>query len=151
VILEPEQEQEIGQALETKQKEETDLAAKSADTGKAIAWLTTIDGLKKEIVSLADEASKLQGDIETFKPVREKLGRALSAASLDGAYATLTATRKQQADDRTDLKAEEESLPGLGSSAKKQAKALKSAEQQTARAKERAESGRAYIAEGSLP
>jgi exonuclease SbcC len=27
VILEPEQEQEIGQALETKQKEETDLAA----------------------------------------------------------------------------------------------------------------------------
>jgi len=87
VILEPEQEQEIGQALDAKQKDETDLAAKSADTGKAIAWLTTIDGLKKEIVSLADEASKLQGDIETFKPVREKLGRALSAASLDGAYA----------------------------------------------------------------
>ena len=61
VILEPEQEQEIGQALETKQKEETDLAAKSAETGKAIAWLTTIDGLKKEIVNLADEASKLLG------------------------------------------------------------------------------------------
>ena len=100
VILEPEQEKEIGQALETKQKEETDLAAKSADTGKAIAWLTTIDGLKKEIVNLADEASKLQSDIEAFKPDREKLNRALSAASLDGAYATLTATRKQQADDR---------------------------------------------------
>jgi negative regulator of sigma E activity len=45
-----------------------------ADTGKAIAWLTTIDGLKKEIINLADEASKLLGDIEAFKPDREKLG-----------------------------------------------------------------------------
>ena len=136
VILEPEQEQVIGQALETKQKEETDLAAKSAVTGKAITWLTTIDGLKKEIVNLADESSKLQEDIEAFKPDREKLGRALSAASLDGAYATLTASRKQQADDRAGLIVEEEALPGLESSAKEQAEALKSAEQQTARAKE---------------
>ncbi|MBM7422903.1 AAA family ATPase [Spongiibacter marinus] len=136
VILDPEQEQEIGRVLETKQKEETDLAAKSAETGKAIAWLTTIDGLNKEIISLGDEASKLQGDIEASKPDREKLGRALSAASLDGAYATLTATRKQQADDRAGLKAEEEALPGLESSAKEQAEVLKSAEQQTARAKE---------------
>ena len=136
VILEPEQEQEIGQALETRQKEETDLAAKSGDTGKAIAWLTTIDGLKMEIVNLADEASKLQSDIEAFKPDREKLDRALSAASLDGAYATLTATRKQQTDDRATLKTEEEALPDLESSAKKQAEALKSAEQQTAQAKE---------------
>ncbi len=136
VILEPEQEQEIGQALEAKLKDETDLAARAAETGKAIAWLTTIDGLKKEIVNLADEASKLQDDIEAFKPDREKLGRALSAASLDGAYATLTATRKQQADDSAGLKAEEEALPGLESSAKEQAEALKSAEQQTAWAKE---------------
>jgi len=136
VILDPEQEKEIGQALETKQEEEIDLAAKSADTGKAIAWLTTIDGLKKEIVNLADEASKLQGDIEAFKPNREKLNRALSAASLDGAYATLTATRKQQADDRAALKTEEEALPGLEFSAKEQVEALKSAEQQTVRAKE---------------
>lgn len=136
VILEPEQEQEIGQALKAKQKEETDLASKSADTGKAITWLTTIDGLNKEIVNLADEASKLQGDIEAFKSDREKLDRALSAASLDGAYATLTATRKQQADDRAGLKAEDEALPGLESSAKEQAEALTSAEEQTARAKE---------------
>jgi exonuclease SbcC len=136
VILDPEQEQEIGQALEAKQKDETALSARAAETGKAIAWLTTIDGLKKEIVNLTDEASKLQGDIEAFKPDREKLGRALSAASLDGAYATLTATRKQQAHDSAGLKAEEEALPGLESSAKEQAEALKSAEQQTAQAKE---------------
>ena len=136
VILDLEQEKEITQVLETNQKEETDLAAKSADTGKAIAWLTTIDGLKKEIVNLADEASKLQDDIEAFKPDREKLDRALNAASLDGAYATLTATRKQQADDSAALKTEEAALPGLESSSKEQAKALESAEQQTARTKD---------------
>ena len=136
VILEPEQEKEIGQVLETRQKEEADLTAKSAGTGKAIAWLTSIDGLKKEISNLADEASKLQSDIDEFKPDRQKLNRALSAASLDGAYATLTATRKQQADDRETLKAEEESLPGLESSAKEQAETMKAAEQQTARVKD---------------
>ncbi len=136
VILEPEQEKDIRQALEIRQKEETGLAAKSAETGKAIAWLNTINGLRKEIVNLADEASRLQDEIEAFKPDREKLGRALSAASLDGAYATLTATRKQQADDRESLTTEEGALPGLESSAKEQAEALKSAEQQTARAKE---------------
>ena len=136
VILEPDQEQEIRQVLETRQKEEADLAARFSEIGKSITWLTTIDGLKKEIANLADEARKLQSDIEVFKPNREKLSRSLSAASLDGAYATLTATRKQQADDSAGLKAEEEALPGLESSAKEQAEALKSAEQQTARAKE---------------
>jgi DNA repair protein SbcC/Rad50 len=137
VILEPEQEQEISQALETRQKEETDLAAKSADAGKAIAWLSIIDGLKKEIVNLSDEESKLQVDIEAFKPDRERLKRALSAASLDGVYATLTATRKQQADDKEALKTEEEALPGLESSAKEQAETMSAAEQQTTRAKEK--------------
>ncbi|MHB8879997.1 MAG: AAA family ATPase [Thermodesulfovibrionales bacterium] len=136
VILEPEQEKEIQQALESKQKEETDLTTKFADTGKAISWLTAVDGLKKEIISLADEASKLQSDIDAFKPERDKLSRALSAASLDGLYATLTAIRKQQVDDQTALKAEEEALPKLESSAKGQAESLKLAEQQAVKVKE---------------
>lgn len=136
VILEPEQEKEIGQTLETRQQEEVELAVKSADTGKAIGWLTAVDGLKKEIVNLVDEASQLQSDIEAFKPDREKLNLALSAATLDGVYATLTATRKQQVDDSQALKADEAALPGLESSARQQADALKSAEQQTARIRE---------------
>jgi len=136
VIFGPEQEKEIELVLDIKQKEEVELTTKCADTSKAITWLTTIDGLEKEVINLTDEASRLQSDIEAFKPDCEKLGRALSAASMDGVYATLTATRKQQLDDRAVLKAEEEALPGLESAAKEQAEALKSAEQQTARAKE---------------
>ena len=135
VILEPEQEKEIQQALESKQKEETDLTSKSADTRKAISWLTTIDGLKKEIISLTDEASKLQSDIDAFKPDRDVLSRALSAALLDGPYATLTAIRKQQVDDQIAVKAEEKALPDLESSAKEQAESLKLAEQQADKVK----------------
>ncbi|MDX1749045.1 MAG: AAA family ATPase [Methylophaga sp.] len=135
-ILEPEQEIEIEQTLNAKQIEETELAAKSVDTAKAIAWLTNIDALKKDIVNLADAASSLQKDIDAFKPERDKLNRALSAATLDGLYATLTATRKQQADDTAALKTEQEALPQLETSAKEQAEVLKSAEQQTVHAKE---------------
>jgi exonuclease SbcC len=135
-ILEPEQEKEIEQALETKQREEADLIVKSTDMGKAIAWLTTIDSLEKEIISLADETNKLQNDIEAFKPDREKLRLALSAASLDGAYARLTATRKQQAEDKAALRERQEALPGLESSAREQARTLKAAERQTARVKQ---------------
>ncbi|CAE6519177.1 Exonuclease SbcC [Nitrosomonas nitrosa] len=136
VIMEPEQEKEIQQALEAKQKEETEISTKSADTGKAISWLAAIEVLKKEISSLTDEASKLQNDIDAFKPERDKLNRALSAALLDGSYATLTAIRKQQMDDLTALKAEEEALPTLESFAKEQAESLKLAEQQAVKVKE---------------
>nr|WP_198923690.1 SbcC/MukB-like Walker B domain-containing protein [Rappaport israeli] len=136
VMLDPKQEQETRQTLEINNKEETDLTAKFAETQKAMDWLTTIDGLKKEIIHLSDEANKLQGDIEAFKPEREKLNQALSAVSLDGAYATLSAIRKQQTDDRAGLKTEQEALPRLESFAKEQTKALKLAEQQTIQAKE---------------
>ncbi|MEI8186831.1 MAG: AAA family ATPase [Chlorobiaceae bacterium] len=136
VILEPEQEKEIGQVLETKLKEDADVTAKSADTVKAISWLTNINELEKEIVNLADQASKLQSDIDAFNPDREKLNRAVSAASLDGVYATLTTTRKLQRDDTSTLQAEEETFPGLEFSAKEQAQTLKSAEQKTTRFKE---------------
>lgn len=136
VILEPEQEKEIQQALESKQKGEIDLTAKFAETGKAITWLTAIDGLKKEIISLADEASKRQSDIDAFKPDRDKLSRALSAASLDGLYAMLTATRRQQVEDQRAFKSEEEAIPELESSAKELAESLKMAEHQTVIVKE---------------
>ncbi len=136
VILEPEQEKEIQHTLESNQKKDADLAAKTAETRKAIEWLTKIDGLKKEIISLTDEAGELQNHIDAFEPDRNKLNWALRAASLDGRYATLTATRKQQVDDQKALKTEEETLPELEASSKKHAESLKSAQNQTIKAKE---------------
>lgn len=136
VILEPEQEKEIQQDLEAKQKQATEFAGKSTETGKAITWLTTIEDLKKEIHSLTDEATKLQTDTEAFKPERAKLEQAVKAASLDGTYATLTALRKQQSDDQAALKTEEATLSELETSANTQAESLKAAEQLTIKTKE---------------
>jgi exonuclease SbcC len=136
VILEPEQEKEIQDDLAAKQKLETELAGKSTETGKAITWLTNIENLKKEILSLTDDAAKLKADTEVFKPERAKLELATKAASLDGTYVSVTSLRKQQADDQTSLKTDEAALPELESSANTQTEALKSAEQLTLKSKE---------------
>ncbi len=137
VIMEPEQEKEIQQDLGAKQKQETGLAGKSTETGKAITWLTTIEDLKKEILSLTDEVAKFQEDTEAFKLERAKLEQAVKAASLDGTYATLTALRKQQADDQAALTTEEAALPELETATNTQAEALKAAEQLTLKSKEK--------------
>jgi DNA repair protein SbcC/Rad50 len=136
VILEFVQEKDIQQDLEVKQKQETELAGKSTETGKAITWLTTIEGLKKEIHSLTDEAAKQKADTEAFKPERAKLEQAVKAASLDGTYATLTALRKQQSDDQAGMKTEAVALPELETFANTQDEALKAAEQSTLKFKE---------------
>lgn len=136
VILEPEQQKEIQDNLAAKQKQETELAVKATETGKAITWLTTIEDLKKEILSLTDEATKLKADTEAFKPERAKLEQATKAASLDGTYATLTSLRKQQADDQTSLKTDEAALPGLEIFANTQTEVHKAAEKLTLKSKE---------------
>lgn len=136
VILELEQETEMQLALEEKQREEPDIAEKLADTKEAITWLTTIDGLNNEICGLIDEESKLQSNLGAFLPERDTLRRAMKAASMDGSYATLTAFRKQQADDQTALNKEEEFLPDVESSARVQAASLKTMEVQTVKLKE---------------
>jgi exonuclease SbcC len=135
-ILEPEQEKEIQEDLAAKQKQEIEFAAKLTETGKAITWLTTIENLKKEILSLTDEVAKLKADTEAFKPERARLEQAIKAASLDGIYATLTSLRKQQADDQTSLRKDEATLLELETSANAQAEALNAAEQLTQKTKE---------------
>ena len=135
-ILDPEQEQAIKRALEDKETQETNLVDSLANTKKAIDWRTTIDELRKEVANLADEACELEVEIDAFKPAREQLDRASRAALLDGAYATLITTRKQQSEDIEDLKAKEANLPDLESSSTRHAEELNTAELRTARAKQ---------------
>jgi len=136
VILEPEQEADIQDELTARQKQETELAGKSTETGKAITWLTNIENLKKEILSLTDEVAKLKTDTEAFKPERAKLEQATRAASLDGTYVSVTSLRKQQADDQMDLKTDEAALPEIETSANAQAETLRASEQFTLKTKE---------------
>ena len=135
-VLDPAQEKEIRQELDSQQKQEKECGARVIETGKAITWLTGIAGLQKEISSLADETAKLKAETEDFEPKRNQLTRAVKAAALDGKYATLAAVRKQQAADQASLKAEEEKLPGLENSCRQQATVFKNAAQQTAKTRE---------------
>ena len=139
VILEPEQEQELWRDLEAKQKKEEDISASFNAAGKAIAWLAAIRALEQEVISLGDEENRLRSAIENFAPDRDKLNRALRAASLEVVYATLVAIRKQQANDQVALQAEEALLPELESSARTQAELLKLAEQQSGQVKKEQE------------
>ena len=135
VLLEPEEEKAMQEELVATQRQESALVSKLAETGKVIAWLTTIENLKKEIFNLTDEDSNLKADVEAFKLDRMKLERAVQAASLDGIYATLEALRKQQKDDQTSIETDEAALPALELSANTQAEALNTAEQITLKAK----------------
>ena len=136
VILEAEEEQQLAQDLKEKEKEEKSLGRELTKTEKAMQWLKSMDDLRTEIDNLAEEEVLLRNDTEAFKPDRDRLDLANKAASLAGDYATLTAIRKQQSDDRAALTAERESLPEQESLAEAQAQSLKSAEQQTIKAKE---------------
>ncbi|MBL3539037.1 AAA family ATPase [Aminivibrio sp.] len=136
VILQPEEEEALRRDLADKAREEEAAAGRLEKTAKAMNWLTTLDGLEKEISGLAEEETELQGEWTAFAPDQERLRRAMRAASLEGPHATLEALRKRQVDDSEALKAEEESLPELESLARDGARALLEAELATIRAKE---------------
>lgn len=136
VILNSEQEKEIQDDLSIKQKQEFEFIDRLNAIGTAISWLTNIENLQKEISNLTSEVAKLNLDIETFKPERNKLEQAIKVASLDGIYAMLTAIRKQQTDDQNSLQTNEDALPNIELSARKQNELLNSAEQFTLKSKD---------------
>ena len=128
-LLEPEQEQQITETLQQKQKEAAELEEQLASATQAINWLTTIDGLQRDMANLAEEAAGLQQQADAFQPERARLDLAQQAASLDGRYATLSATRKQQQQDRDALIAEQQRLPALEAAVEQQLALLQQAEQ----------------------
>ena len=144
-ILSDNEEAEMNHELDEKRKKEIEVATKFLETGKAIAWLKGIDGLRAEINALSAESEKLNGELDRFKPERERLGRAQKAAELDGLYARLTSVRKQQEEDQQSFKSEAGKLPEIESSAQQKEEALKKAEQVTEKAKEKQKSAAPLI------
>ena len=134
-ILESEEEKDLQNDLDDKQKQETELDTNFIKTGKAIEWINTITGLKKEIETLSIESKKLHSEINIFKPDRNRLNNALKASEFDGKYATLIALRQQQSADQISLKKEEDKLPDLEASAKRKTELLQISKQQVIDAK----------------
>ncbi|GAB6096838.1 AAA family ATPase [Desulfatiferula olefinivorans] len=124
VMLSPEDEDALGREVDSERARETALAARLADIDGALAWLTRIETLKRELGELNAEAEALDAETAAFRPERERLVRAEGAAVLDGLYATLTAHRKQQDADGAELESLRRSLPDLEASVKRHLSAL---------------------------
>lgn len=135
-VLEPDQENEILQELQNKQKQESELNSQLNEIEKAINWLLCIDSLKEEITSLSEEEMKILAEIDAFKPKFERLAKANRAAELDTSFATLSTMRKNLSIDREILKIEEDKLPELEKLLIQQSELLAIAESQTLKARE---------------
>lgn len=128
-ILSTDDEAKIIEELAIKQKDKISIEQKYLETNKSIQWLNGIETLRKEIVSIAIEAKNHTESIEAFKPNQEKLLMANKASELDGSFATLTTTRKQQKSEIDLLKNKEDLLPNLEKSMLEQEKLLQVSEQ----------------------
>ena len=134
-ILSEPQETEINQELAKKQESVAALAVEIEKIEKAITWHQEIKRIRLELDLLAREEQELQTAIKDFQPSKERLGQARKAAELEGIYATLILTRKQQDSDLQGRADEELQLPKIIQTASEQEEELKKLEQLTRKAK----------------
>ncbi|MCC6923999.1 MAG: AAA family ATPase [Nitrosomonas sp.] len=135
-LLSSEQESELKHRLDAQQKQADEITGRLQQTGKALAWLTGIAELRAEIEVLQTASRQLAGELEAFKPERERLNRALKAAELDGSHAALASARQQQAEDRRIMEQTVSRLPELTAVVQQKQAALTSAEHWTAQARQ---------------
>lgn len=134
-ILDSQQEKEIIESIKKNEEHKANLKKHIEETLKSITWLTAIENLEKEIKEINEDSQNLKNQLEIFKPQRQKLELAKKAFSIEGEYASITAMRKQQFDENTQLKNKELKLPEIQNHAKKQEQELLSSQKQTIKTK----------------
>jgi len=112
-IFTPEDEELLQEELKIKEKETQQLAKRKETLEKAVAWKKGIAILQQELINIQKEEENIEKEDIVFEPQRTILQEALKAAELDGEYATLDATRKQQINDQNNLKLYLEQMPEL--------------------------------------
>ena len=111
VLLSDEEEALILQDLEKKKETEQSSGEENNKIQAAILWLTGMDMLKSELLSIEAESKKLASALEAFEPERKRLKDADTAAGLDSLYATLQSLREQQKSDLDTLSKIETLIP----------------------------------------
>lgn len=135
-LLSPEQEQELAQAQQATQKEADQAAEQLALTATALAWRRRLAELQQDLQALATAGQELAQEAASFQPEQHRLDEALRAAALDGPWATLTASRQQQLEDRGKLQAHQQSLPALQQALDDQVKRVQTAAEELRRVKD---------------
>ena len=113
VLLKAEEEAAIKEQLQEKIAAEATHSLQKAAVEEAILWLKGVDSLKQEISDVEAESRAHALALGDFEAQREILQKALQAARLDGAHATITGQRKLQMDEAVKLAASSEKLPEL--------------------------------------
>ncbi|MEM9103457.1 MAG: AAA family ATPase, partial [Pseudomonadota bacterium] len=134
-LLDAEQEKVLVDELAIMQREAEQFKTQKTKMEQAIAWLNTIEVLKKELAELADARIKHEEELEAFKPQGMQLKLANKAASLDSEYAELNAIRQQLRDDEEIRNTQKEQMPNLERASKLCKNELEVAEKTTFQSK----------------
>ena len=110
-LLEPEQEAEIEQQLESKRVREGVLTSELEQTRERISWLNEMEKLKNELHELVQRGVEIDAQVCAFVPQRQSLNIALKAAGLDRPWAVLSTERQQCHNDQQDLTNAQDALP----------------------------------------
>ncbi|NLL37575.1 MAG: AAA family ATPase [Fretibacterium sp.] len=112
-VLGPDARRELEEELSGKREQETSFLSRREALDKALSWRRGLDAMQEQLAELEISAKRQEAERTSFEPERERLKRAVSAASLDGVWAALGASRRQQRDEGRTLKQQEEALPAL--------------------------------------
>ena len=111
ILLSDEEEALILQDLEKKKETEQSSGQKNNKVQAAILWLTGMDTLKSELLSIEAESGKLASALKAFEPERKRLQEANKAADLDSLHAKFQSLRGQQQSDLDALSKIEALIP----------------------------------------
>ncbi|MDA8136513.1 MAG: AAA family ATPase [Desulfobacteraceae bacterium] len=98
-LLTEEEEALILDGLEQKKAAEENARQKHQEVRAAILWITGMETLKTELLSIRAESDNLSGALKAFEPDRKRLQEAIRAAELDSLHAGLKSLRDQQKED----------------------------------------------------
>jgi len=111
VFLDQEQENQINLGLDERKNKSRELERQKAAIDASVLWLNGIEKLKDELVAINSEAVVHAVTLLNFENERLILQKSLKAAELEGAYASLSATRHLQKDELGILNAGQLDLP----------------------------------------
>ncbi|MDD3536089.1 MAG: AAA family ATPase [Candidatus Cloacimonetes bacterium] len=146
-VLDSETEQGYQDDLTKSRNEERALSNNHRDANNALNWHKVISALEREIAALQTEEKQLKDETDVFAPQKQKLEIANKLASLDADYASLSAQRRQQAEDKKALQIAEAALPDLISTTTTLKEKLDTAEQDTKNANANMEKARPLFTE----
>ncbi len=95
-VLSEDEERDLQTGLTEKQRQETELAGKMKEMGKALTWIEGMVALEKELGELDKKQQDFEQRRQAFEPESKKLDKSGKALSLEGDYSRVDALRAQQ-------------------------------------------------------